>query len=105
MILALYPFLSALPQELIFRALFFGRYRALFPNERVAIGSQRPGVRPCPPDVLELGGGGALHRRGRDLRPRYLRHGFLQAVLLHAACGGILFTSGLGTFFYHGAVG
>ena len=26
------------------------------------------------------------------------------AVVLHAVCGGIVFTSGLGTFFYHGAV-
>ncbi len=43
--------------------------------------------------------GGAIFALG------YLRHGFLQAVLLHAVCGGILFTSGLGTFFYHGAVG
>jgi hypothetical protein len=38
--------------------------------------------------------------RWRDLG----RGGFLQAVLLHAVCGGIVFTSGLGTFFYHGAV-
>jgi len=105
MILALYPFLSALPQEVIFRGLFFGRYRALFPNERVAI---------CV-NALVFGlahlmfwnwvavalctVGGAIFALG------YLRHGFLQAVLLHAACGGILFTSGLGTFFYHGAVG
>ena len=31
-ILALYPFLSALPQELIFRVLFFRRYGGLFPG-------------------------------------------------------------------------
>jgi membrane protease YdiL (CAAX protease family) len=31
-VLFIYPFLSALPQELMYRALFFHRYRALFPN-------------------------------------------------------------------------
>ena len=105
MIMALYPLLSALPQELIFRALFFGRYGALF--ERAGRGGdQRAGVRAGAPDVLELGGGGALTVAGGAIFARaYLRHGFLQAVLLHAVCGGILFTSGLGTFFYHGAVG
>ena len=105
LIMALYPLLSALPQELIFRALFFGRYRRLFPSERVAVAG----------NALVFGlahlmfwnwvavalcvAGGAIFALG------YLRHGFLQAVLLHALCGGILFTSGLGTFFYHGAVG
>jgi hypothetical protein len=32
------------------------------------------------------------------------RGGFALAVGRHAACGAIIFTSGLGTFFYHGAV-
>ena len=104
-IMALYPLLSALPQELIFRALFFGRYRPLFASERSAIAV----------NALAFGlahlmfwnwvavtlciAGGAIFAVG------YLRQGLLQAVLLHAVCGGILFTSGLGTFFYHGAVG
>jgi len=26
-------------------------------------------------------------------------------VVLHAVCGWVIFTSGLGSFFYHGAVG
>jgi membrane protease YdiL (CAAX protease family) len=104
-IMALYPFLSALPQELIFRALYFGRYRGLFASERQA----------TVVNALVFGlahlmfwnwiavtltvAGGALFAVG------YLRQGFVQAVLLHAVCGAILFTSGLGTFFYHGAVG
>ena len=33
-IMALYPLLSALPQELLFRPLFFRRYGALFPSRR-----------------------------------------------------------------------
>jgi hypothetical protein len=32
------------------------------------------------------------------------RGGFAQALVLHALAGAIVFTSGLGTFFYHGAV-
>ena len=36
LILALYPLLSALPQELVFRVLFFRRYGALFPGRRTA---------------------------------------------------------------------
>ena len=33
------------------------------------------------------------------------RGGFALAVALHAVCGWVIFTSGLGGFFYHGAVG
>ena len=36
-ILLLYPVLSALPQELVFRPLFFRRYGALFPGQRAAV--------------------------------------------------------------------
>ena len=105
-IMVLYPFLSALPQELIFRALFFRRYRALFPSERAAVAVN--GL------VFALAhlmfwnwvavalciAGGVIFAVG------YLgRGGFLQAVVLHAICGAIVFTSGLGIFFYHGGGG
>jgi len=44
--------------------------------------------------------GGLIFARG------YLgRGGFALALVLHAVCGWIIFTSGLGSFFYHGAVG
>ena len=63
-ILLLYPVLSALPQELIFRALFFRRYRRLFPASG-GRGGERRGLRAGAPDVLELGGAGAdIRRRG-----------------------------------------
>lgn len=105
MILALYPFLSALPQELLFRPLFFRRYGGLFPSTAAAVVA----------NALLFGfahlmfwnwvavglsaAGGLIFALG------YLRHGFPTAVLMHAVCGGIVFTSGLGRFFYHGAVG
>jgi len=105
MILVLYPFLSALPQELVFRPLFFRRYGALFPDPRVAVAA----------NGLLFGlahlmfwnwvamaltvAGGLIFARA------YLgRNGFLMAVVLHAVCGAIVFTTGLGSFFYHGAV-
>lgn len=105
MILLLYPLLSALPQELLFRPLFFRRYGGLFPEPRVAILV----------NALVFGlahlmywnwvavgltvAGGAIFADG------YLRRGgFAMAVVLHAVCGAIVFTSGLGAFFYHGAI-
>ena len=106
MILALYPLLSALPQELVFRELFFRRYAGLFPGRGAALAAS----------ALVFGlahlmfwnwvavplsvAGGLIFAHGY-----VARGGFPMAVVLHAVCGGIVFTSGLGTFFYHGAVG
>ena len=45
-------------------------------------------------------GGGAIFARA------YLgRGGFALAVVLHAVAGTVLFTTGLGSFFYYGAIG
>ena len=103
-ILALYPWLSALPQELLFRPLFFRRYGALFPDRRVAVAA----------NALLFGLAHLMFWNwvalaltvagGLIFATAYLRRGFPMAVLLHALCGAIVFTSGLGTFFYHGAV-
>jgi hypothetical protein len=100
-----YPLLSALPQELVFRALFFRRYGGLFgaPTLAVAVNALGFGLAHLMfwnwvAAALTVAGG-VIFAQG------YLRRGFLQAVVLHAVAGGIIFTSGLGTFFYHGAVG
>ena len=100
----LYPLLSALPQELVFRVLFFRRYGALFRAAAAAVlvnglvfalahlmfwNAVAPGL---------TFAGGLLFARG------YRAGGFGQAVVLHALCGAVIFTSGLGRFFYHGAV-
>ena len=104
-IMLVYPFLSALPQELVFRVLFFRRYGALFGSPAAAVlvnglvfslahlmfwNAVAPGL---------TFAGGLLFARG------YRAGGFGQAVVLHALCGAVIFTSGLGRFFYHGAVG
>jgi len=105
-ILLLYPLLSALPQEIIFRVLFFRRYGALFPDRRMAVAVNGLVFALAHlmfwnwVALLLTGAGGLIFARA------YLgRGGFALAVALHAVCGWIVFTSGLGTFFYHGAVG
>jgi membrane protease YdiL (CAAX protease family) len=103
-ILLLYPLLSALPQELLFRPLFFRRYGALFPGRGAAVvangllfGLAHLMFWNWVAVALTVAGGLIFARA-------YLHGGFPMAVVLHAVCGGIVFTSGLGTFFYHGAV-
>lgn len=103
-VMLLYPLLSALPQELLFRPLFFHRYGALFPSPRVAVavnGFVFGLAHLMFWNWVALGMttvGGFLFALG------YRRHGFPTAVVMHAVAGCILFTSGLGAFFYHGAV-
>jgi membrane protease YdiL (CAAX protease family) len=105
-ILALYPLLSAAPQEILFRVLFFRRYGALFPSPGVAVAASAFFFALAHlvfwnwvALVLTFGGGAIFARA-------YVgRGGFALAVVLHAVAGAILFTSGLGGFFYHGAIG
>ena len=104
MIWALYPILSALPQELIFRALFFHRYRALLPKGRggyalnAAIFSFAHLMYwswlVC---AITFVGGWIFARA-------YVRQGFPSAWLLHAVAGNVLFTVGMGYYFYSGNV-
>jgi len=105
-IMVAYPFVSAIPQEIVFRALFFERYGGLFPDLRLAIvanafvfGLAHLFYGNWPAVVLTAIAGGIFawayaHRRS-----------FGYACLLHAVSGQIVFTSGLGIFFYHGAIG
>ncbi|CAN5801938.1 hypothetical protein BH23PSE1_BH23PSE1_12720 [soil metagenome] len=104
-ILVLYPFISALPQEIVFRLLFFRRYGWLFANRHVAI-TVNAGVFALahlmfwnwPAFVMTFAGGWIFAFA-------YLQAGgFWGAVVLHVVAGSIVFTTGLGTFFYHGAV-
>lgn len=106
MIMALYPVFSALPQEIVFRTLFFRRYGRLFPNKPTAIAVNAAvfGLAHLfffhPITVVLTIVGGALFSLA------YLRNGStLFAVVLHAIAGQLVFTSGLGIFFYHGAIG
>ncbi|KGB83208.1 abortive infection protein [Rhodovulum sp. NI22] len=105
MILLLYPVLSALPQELVFRPLFFRRYGALLPGPKRAI-------------VLNAALFSLAHLMywswivaamtfagGLVFAWAYeARRSFAMAVLMHSIAGGILFTLGLGIYFYSGNV-
>ncbi|AXC51006.1 CPBP family intramembrane metalloprotease [Paracoccus suum] len=100
----LYPFLSALPQELVFRALFFHRYRALLPRGpamlwiNAAIFSLAHLMYWSPVVLAMTLVGGFLFARA------YLSRGFPAAWVLHAVAGNVIFAVGLGAWFYSGAV-
>lgn len=104
-VMLLYPLLSVYPQELIYRAFFFERYRKLFPSCRATVLSsavvfglvhiifQNPIA-----ILLTLVGGvffAETYARTRSLRLVWLEH---------ALYGCLIFTIGLGDFFYHANV-
>lgn len=100
----LYPILSALPQELIFRPLFFHRYGAILPRGPAAIALNAAVFSFAHlmywswiVTVLTFAGGWIFARA-------YLRHGFPAAWVLHAVAGNLLFTVGMGAYFYTGNV-
>jgi membrane protease YdiL (CAAX protease family) len=102
-VMVIYPFFSALPQELIYRAFFFHRYRPIFPGEgQMALASVTAfafmhiifGNAIAP--LLTIPGGYLFCRT-------YARTGSLPAAAIeHAAYGDIVFTVGLGVYFYNG---
>jgi membrane protease YdiL (CAAX protease family) len=105
MVMIGYPIASALPQEVIYRPLFFRRYGALFPNVGTAVVV----------NAVLFGLGHLFFMNwitivmsgfgGLVMAWAYMRHGsFLLAWVLHSLAGQIVFTAGLGVFFYHGAV-
>lgn len=105
LILLLYPLLSVWPQELLFRRWFFQRYGAMlgFNVGLLVVNSLAFGwahvVLRNPVAILLTVGGGWL------FADTYRRSGSLALVCLeHALYGGLVFTVGLGPFFYHGAV-
>ena len=104
-ILVLYPFLSALPQEIVFRSLFFRRYGPILPPAHAALLLNA--------SVFSLAhllfwnwivalmtfAGGLVFAWAYEVRGS-----FPFAVVLHAVAGNILFTAGIGTLFYAGAI-
>lgn len=101
---ALYPLLSALPQELIFRPLFFHRYGGLIPHGpsalivNAAIFSLAHLMYWSPVVLAMTAVGGWLFARA------YVTRGFPAALVLHAVAGNMIFAVGLGTWFYSGNV-
>ncbi|MDO5632107.1 MAG: CPBP family intramembrane metalloprotease [Paracoccus sp. (in: a-proteobacteria)] len=104
MIWALYPLLSALPQELIFRPLFYHRYGSLFASRKqalmvnAAVFSFAHLMYWSAIVLLMTFVGGWIFGRA------YLKHGFPAAWLLHAIAGNIIFAVGMGVYFWSGNV-
>ena len=105
MVMLAYPLLSALPQELVFRPLFFHRYAAILPAGRGALVLNAALFALAHlmywhwiVALLTFAGGLVFARAYRD------RGSFPLAVILHGLAGDILFTLGAGTLFFSGAV-
>jgi membrane protease YdiL (CAAX protease family) len=105
LILVLYPLLSALPQELVFRPLFFRRYGALLPAGPAALWLNAAAFAWAHllfwnwiVAAMTFAGGFVFAHAYR------VRGSFPQAVVMHAVAGNILFAFGLGIFFYTGNI-
>lgn len=100
----LYPVLSVYPQELVFRAFVFDRYAPVFGDGAAMIAASAAafGIVHIAfgswVSVLLSGAGGVLFGL------RYRRTGSLAAATVeHSIYGIVVFTVGLGRYFYHGA--
>ncbi len=101
-----YPLVSALPQELVFRVLFFRRYGAILPRSRVVQLMLNAGVFSYAHlmywswivQALTFFGGLAF------AYSYHVRRNFPEAVLTHSIAGVIMFALGMGIFFYSGNV-
>lgn len=105
MIWVLYPVLSALPQELVFRPLFFARYGALIPGGWAGITLNAALFSLAHlmfwswiVAAMTFFGGLAFAYAYR------VQRSFPQALALHSIAGIVVFTFGLGIFFYSGNV-
>ncbi len=98
----LYPILSAFPQEIVYRSFFFKRYGNLFKNKKVLIFvnaflfSFAHIIYLNPIVVIFTFIGGLL------MAISYAQHQSLFKVSVeHGLYGNIVFSSGLGNYFYH----
>ncbi len=104
-LLLVYPVIAAIPQEIVFRAFFFHRYRSIFPDQRVMIvmsalsfGLAHIFYNNWIAPVLSFFGGLLFGYR-------YLKSGSaLVAGIEHGIWGDFLFTVGIGWYFYSGSI-
>lgn len=105
-IAVLYPPLSALPQELVFRPLFFRRYGGLLPRRPAAQVGLNAALFSAAHlmywswivAAMTFAGGLVFAWSYR------IRGNFPEAVVLHSVAGIVLFALGLGIFFYSGNI-
>lgn len=104
-VIALYPFLSVLGQEIAYRLLFYRRYGELFPGRTAGIlmsafvfALAHAFYMNWVAVTLSFAGGiffAWAYERTRS---------FMLVWILHSLAGQVLFTSGLGIYFYHGVI-
>jgi len=108
MVMCLYPIFSVFPQELIFRVFLFHRYRTILPRAWMRIAASAVTFAyihlafPADPVVslvLSLLGGVLFAWTYEKTRSA------AAVVIEHALYGDLVWTIGLGTYFYRGAVG
>ncbi len=102
-VMVFYPLFSVYPQELVFRAFLFERYGPAFGGWTVAASAVAFGFvhiifGSWVSVVLSAAGGWIFATRYRRTRS------LLVASIEHALYGMLVFTVGLGQFFFHGAV-
>lgn len=100
-----YPLLSALPQELVFRPLFFRRYGALLPKGRAALiinaalfSFAHLMYWNWVVMIMTFAGGLAFAWAYE------IRRSFILATVMHSVAGVVLFATGMGIYFYSGNV-
>ena len=104
-ILLFYPLLSVYPQEVIYRAFFFHRYRRFFPKKWALVAT----------NALLFGYMHIVFHNGTAVALTLVgglifalsyerRHSLLFVSLQHALYGGLVFTVGLGRFFSSGTI-
>ncbi|GAB3476907.1 CPBP family intramembrane glutamic endopeptidase [Amycolatopsis cihanbeyliensis] len=105
LVMVLYPLASVYPQELIFRAFLFQRYAPVFGEGHGMVGASAAafGFVHLPfgnwiAIVLSLAGGWIFASRYQRTRS------LLTVSFEHALYGMLIFTIGLGLYFFHGAV-
>lgn len=103
-VMVLYPLLSVWPQEMLYRAFLFARYRPLFGGERACIAASAIAFGFAHVifvnwiAIAMTTAGGWLFARD------YARHRSLRLTCLeHSLFGCLIFTIGLGRFFYTGS--
>ncbi len=105
MVMCLYPLLSVVPQEIIFRPFFFRRFEPLFPRpwlmlaaSAITFGFAHVLFQNWVAVLMCMAGGlifAITYQRTRSLAVVWFEH---------ALYGCFIFTIGLGTYFYHGSV-
>ena len=106
MVMFFYPVFSVYPQELIFRAFMFHRYEPLFGSDRnlvivsaLTFGLAHLFFANLLAPLLSTVGGYIFARTYAHSRST------LQATIEHGLWGDVLFTLGLGWYFYGGSIG